>query len=141
MDMWLSPQTLNALVNLHYHSLNLNFNTKKQQISFLIKWNNARTLHLAPSTREKNCRNHMIWRMSTFVLNTWGEIKNVTLFITGRLIIVFVSCGKFRGGSLTVNSSKIYPARMPALFFVHFSVRFNYLLIFNTSQSFLASLN
>lgn len=26
-----------------------------------------------------------------------GKIKNGTLFITGRQIIVFVSCGKFRG--------------------------------------------
>ena len=68
-------------------------------------------------------------------------MKNIRVFIAGRQITVFVSCGKFKGGSLTVNSIEIYPARMPTLFFIHFSVRFNYLLIFNTSQSFLASLN
>lgn len=140
--MWFSPQTLNVPVHLYYHSLNLNFNPKKQWIIFPIKINNACALHLAPSLPPKKIA-EITWYGVCQLLCccTWGEIKNVTQFITGRQIIVSVSCGKFRGGSLTVNSIKIYPARMPTLFFIHFSVRFNYLLIFNTSQSFLASLN
>lgn len=109
--------------------------------------NNTYTLHLTPlyfltlCPKKENCRNHIIWYMSTFILQYWREVKNIVRFVTERQIIVFISCGKFKGGSLTVNFIKIYPARMPTLFFIHFSIRFNYLLIFNTSQSFLASLN
>lgn len=79
--------------------------------------------------------------MITFVQQYLRENEEYNSIYCREDKLVFVSCGKFKGGSLTVNSIEIYPARMPTLFFIHFSVRFNYLLIFNTSQSFLASLN
>lgn len=120
--------------NVSIFSLSIFEAAYQKTIIFPIKINNAYTLHLThpsptpPPNRISRIKSHGICQLLCCI--TWGEIKNIILFVTQRQIIVSISCGKFRGGSLTVNAIKIYATRMPTLFFIHFSIRFNYLLIF-----------